>query len=299
VPPPPPKKRISAAAELSSAPSGASAKPFVAFFDARVEPIFADNCTTCHGPEKKKGKLRLDSFDNVMKGGKDGLVVKPGDPKGSELFRRINLPRDSKHAMPAEGKPGLSAAEIKVIELWITAGASQNVAAEAVRLAPPPPPANPVEPALTADYRPRTEKIQALQTELGILLVPRSQNPRDGLILRTATAPERCDDATLARLKPIADLVVDAELARTKITDSGVKTLAGFANLRSVDLSHTAITSRGLPPLKSLGKLESLNLTATDVDDRGVQPFRHKSGMRHLYLFATKTSDGTKAPEGK
>jgi hypothetical protein len=201
--------------------------------------------------------------------------------------------------MPAEGKPGLPATQIRVIELWIAAGASENVAAEEVREAPPLPPPSPVVPPMTADYRPRTEKIQALQTELGVRLVLRSQNPRDGLILRTATAPERCDDAALARLKPIADLIVDAELARTKITDTGVSTLASFPNLRTVDLSHTAVTSQGLARLENLGKLESLNLTATDVDDQAVRPFRHKSGMRHLYLFETKCSDGTKPAERK
>ncbi|HKF25514.1 MAG TPA: hypothetical protein VKB24_06045, partial [Candidatus Acidoferrum sp.] len=130
----------------------------------------------------------------------------------------------------------------------------------------------------------------------GVRLIPRSQNPRDGMILRTVSAPERCDDKVLRSLQPVADLIVDAELARTRITDAGVKALAGFANLRSLDLSYTAISSGGLAPLVHLGKLESLNLTSTDVDDEGVRPFRGKPGLRHLYLFGTKSSEGQTAP---
>jgi uncharacterized membrane protein len=287
---PPPERRDAPRSAVAPLPAAgvAAPGPSVPFFALRVAPIFEDKCVFCHGPEKKKGKLRLDTFEFVMRGGKDGLVVKPGDPKGSELVRRVTLPRDHKDAMPAQGKPGLTAAEIKVIELWIASGASQTVAAEEVRRAPPLPPPKPVEPPLAADYRPRLDRIQALEHELGVRLLPRSQNPRDGLILRTVGSPERCNDAVLAGLKPVADLIVDAELARTKVTDAGAKALASFANLRSLDLSHTVVSSRGLAPLAGLGKLESLNLTATEVDDQGVRPFRHKPGLKHLYLFETR-----------
>jgi uncharacterized membrane protein len=288
VPPPPPQPAASnPASTVVSSSTPAAEKVPVAFFTARVAPIFEDRCTTCHGPEKKKGKLRLDTFENVMRGGKDGVVVRPGDPKGSELFRRINLPRNHKDAMPAEGKPGLTAAQIKVIEFWIASGAAQTVAADVVREALPLPPPKPVVPPPATDYRPRSEKIQALKSEFGIQLVPRSQDPRDGLILRTVSAPERCNDGVLAALEPIADLIVDAELARTRVTDEGMKTLGSFPNLLSLDLSHTAITSHGLAPLQNLKKLESLNLTGTNIDEQGLQPLRHKPGLRHLYFFET------------
>ena len=130
--------------------------------------------------------------------------------------------------------------------------------------------------------------ISSLEQELGVRLVPRSQNPNDGLILRTVSAPERCDDKTLARLKSIGDLIVDAELARTKVTDKGLKILSTFPNIRSIDLAHTNVTSKGVPLLARLNHLETLNLTATPVDDTGVVTLRHKPSLKHLYLFETK-----------
>jgi uncharacterized membrane protein len=295
--PPETKKRPAATSPTPSPPSVPTASgtvppstASVAFFTSRVEPIFDDKCVQCHGPEKKKGKLRLDTFDYVMRGGKDGAVVKPGDPKTSELYRRVTLPRDDKNAMPAEGKPGLTVAELKVIEYWIASGATEKLTAEKVKAAvpPEPEPAKIIVPPLAPDYRSRSAGIAALQNKLGVHLVLRSQDPQDGLILRTASAPERFDDATLRALTPVADLIVDAELARTKVTDEGMKTLGSFANLRHLDLSSTSVTSRGLASLTNLAKLESLNLTATAVDDAGVSPFRHKRGLQHLYLFGTK-----------
>jgi hypothetical protein len=121
-----------------------------------------------------------------------------------------------------------------------------------------------------------------------VRLVPRSRNPEDGLILRTVSAPERCDDVAVARLKVIGSLIVDAELARTKVTDTGLKTLATFSNLRAVDLAHTAVTSAGVPILARLSRLQSLNLTATAVDDAGVAELRRKQTLKRLYLFETK-----------
>ncbi len=281
---------VSVPSNVSTPNRPASNPASVAFFASRVGPIFEDKCVQCHGPQKKKGKLRLDSFEFVMQGGKDGTVVKPGDPKSSELYRRVSLPRDDKDAMPAEGKPGLTETELKVIEFWIVSGATEKVSAEKLKAAAPPEPVKLVVPPLAPDYRPRSVEIAALQGKLGVRLVLRSQDPQDGIILRTVSAPERCDDAVLRALKPIADLIVDAELARTKVTDEGMKTLGTFANLRYVDLSNTAVTSRGLTSLTNLTKLESLNLTATSVDDVGVLPFRHKKGLQHLYLFGTKAT---------
>ncbi len=264
--------------------------PSATFYTARVAPIFENKCTLCHNAEKRKGKLRLDSFENAMRGGKDGIIVKPGDATHSELFRRINLSPEEKDFMPTDGKPPLTPSEIKVIELWIASGATNTLPELEVHGAPPL--AKPAAPALpfANDYRPQVKTIASLEQELGVRLVARSQNPTDGLILRTVSAPERCDDATLTRLKSIGDLIVDAELARTRVTDAGLKTLATFPNLRFLDLAHTSVTSAGVPVLARLNYLETLNLTSTSVDDAGIVMLRRKRTLKKLYLFETKST---------
>ena len=252
-------------------------------YATRVQPIFEEKCVLCHNAGKFKGKLRLDSYEHVMRGGKDGLVIHPGDPSKSELFRRVTLPPENKDFMPAEGKPALTEAEKKIIEVWIAAGATMRLADSAIQGLPS------VEyksasPPLTADYRPQLKTIAALETSLGVRLVPRSQNPTDGLILRTLSAPARCNDATLAQLAPIANLIVDAELARTKVTDKGMQTVAGFSHLRTLDLSSTAVTGAGVKVLTKLEKLQSLNLTQTRVAGNGIAELQAKPGLK-LYLF--------------
>jgi uncharacterized membrane protein/mono/diheme cytochrome c family protein len=88
----------------------------------KVRAIFAHNCYKCHGDEKVKGDLRLDSKDFVFKGGENGEVIVPGKPEESELFRRISLPSNHEDVMPSKGKK-LTANDLAIIEFWIKKGA--------------------------------------------------------------------------------------------------------------------------------------------------------------------------------
>ncbi len=94
------------------------------FYAQHIDPVFKANCVSCHGEAKVKGGLRLDSYDGLMSGGKEGAVVVPGQPDRSILLGRVTLPRDDRRAMPGEGKPPLKPEEIAMIRAWIAQGAS-------------------------------------------------------------------------------------------------------------------------------------------------------------------------------
>jgi mono/diheme cytochrome c family protein len=281
---------VLAAAAVFAAASVAHAE--VTFYQARIAPIMDRHCTVCHGPEKQKGGLRVDSLEHLLKGAKLGKVVEAGNAKESELFRRITLPKDHEDVMPSDGKPLLSADEIKNIELWIGGGASATKVLADFPDAPALRRAAVVTVALAPDWRPRAAELAALEKALGVRLVARSAVATDGLILRTASAPGRCDDAALARLAPVAALIVEAELARTRVTDAGLAALAPWENLRMLDLTRTAVTSRGLGAIARLPRLETLNLTDTAVDDAGVAHLKEMPALRKVWLFGTKTSAG-------
>lgn len=260
------------------------------FYAQRVAPILEQKCVACHGEKKQKGKLRLDSFAQLMRGGEGGGVVQAGEAKDSELFVRVTLHPEDEDFMPADSKPPLTPEEVKVLELWIAAGASETAPLSSIKGAPAlAAPKAPTE-VLAPDWRPRAAQIAQLEKALGLRLVARSHLPTDGLVLRTAGAPGRCDDTALARLAPVADLIVEAELARTKITDAGLVSLATFSNLRALDLTRTAVTSAGLGNLASLGKLESLNLTSTGVDDAGVARLKDLPALRKTWVFDTRVA---------
>src|SRR5262245_21362913 len=72
------------------------------FFEAKVRPILAEHCQSCHGPDKQKNGLRLDSAAAVRKGGESGPAVTAGDPDKSRLIGAIRYTGEPK--MPPKGK---------------------------------------------------------------------------------------------------------------------------------------------------------------------------------------------------
>ncbi|MFM8273805.1 MAG: DUF1549 domain-containing protein, partial [Gemmata sp.] len=88
-------------------------------FEKHVRPLLVEKCQSCHGAEKAKGGLRLDSRAALLKGGDSGPVIVPGKPAESLLVKAVGYAGDLK--MPPKGK--LSDAEIALLSRWIEAGA--------------------------------------------------------------------------------------------------------------------------------------------------------------------------------
>jgi cytochrome c553 len=92
----------------------------IEFFEKSVRPVLAAHCFECHGAEKHKGNLRLDSRPMMMEGGGSGPAIVPGNAKKSLLIQAIHY-TDPELKMPPKGK--LSDAEIAILTDWIQQGA--------------------------------------------------------------------------------------------------------------------------------------------------------------------------------
>ena len=90
------------------------------FFETRVRPVLANRCLDCHGSEKSKGGLRLDSRESMLRGAESGPVVLPGKPDSSPLDRGDPL-WGRTCQMPPKGK--LDAGEIAALTEWVKLGA--------------------------------------------------------------------------------------------------------------------------------------------------------------------------------
>jgi hypothetical protein len=87
-------------------------------FERHVRSALVEHCQRCHGPKKQMGGLRLDSREALLKGGDNGLVVKPGDPAASRLIKAIRHEGDLK--MPPKTK--LPDATIAALTAWVKTG---------------------------------------------------------------------------------------------------------------------------------------------------------------------------------
>ncbi|MBI5773898.1 MAG: PSD1 domain-containing protein [Verrucomicrobia bacterium] len=94
-------------------------------FAQDIQPIFAKNCFTCHGPEKQKNGLRLDIRQAALEGGDFGAVIVAGKSRESKLLHLV-AKLDGETQMPpsGEGRKPLARDEIAKLRAWIDAGAN-------------------------------------------------------------------------------------------------------------------------------------------------------------------------------
>jgi mono/diheme cytochrome c family protein len=99
------------------------AKP--AFYTDKVKPILAANCAQCHLGTAHKGGLNMGTKAGMLKGGRDGVVLIPGDPSKSLLvtLMRHEGPTDDPMPMPPSPRPKVSDADIATVARWVKAGA--------------------------------------------------------------------------------------------------------------------------------------------------------------------------------
>jgi hypothetical protein len=88
------------------------------FFETRVRPLLAEKCYPCH-TASEMGNLRLDSKERLLKGGKSGPAVVPGDPEKSLLVQAITGRHERLKMPPNEP---LKEGEISVLTEWVREG---------------------------------------------------------------------------------------------------------------------------------------------------------------------------------
>jgi mono/diheme cytochrome c family protein len=107
--------------DVSKLPPPADTKDLT--YDKDIKPIFQKSCFKCHGPEKQKGKLRVDSLQAALKGGED-KVIEPGNSAKSILVHNVSRLGDEDDWMPPtdKGDP-LTKSQVGLIRAWIDQGA--------------------------------------------------------------------------------------------------------------------------------------------------------------------------------
>jgi hypothetical protein len=91
-------------------------------FHKDIEPLLVKHCSECHGPDKQKADLRLDTRAAALKPAKSGKpALVPGKAEESELLKRITT-TDPDEVMPPKGEK-LTAAQAELLRRWIAEGA--------------------------------------------------------------------------------------------------------------------------------------------------------------------------------
>src|ERR1044071_7402038 len=92
-----------------------------------VAAIFEKHCLDCHGNQDPEGKLVLETYETLLKGGESGAAIVAGHSGESLLVKMIEgrIEKDGKKKiMPPGKRKKLEVEEIAAIKGWIDAGAA-------------------------------------------------------------------------------------------------------------------------------------------------------------------------------
>ncbi len=265
-----------------------------------IVPILERKCYSCHNVDKQKGRYRMDEYELLLKGGKEGDGIIPGNSAASNVIVRIELPGDDDEHMPPEGKKDLDPHELVLLKWWIDQGAPMETrladlavtdeVRDAIGKIVPEPTAENEEAPVDESSNVLKAEIQRLQAEFPAALNYEFQG--SGQLTFTAVGLRgKFGDEQLAMLKPVLPAMASLDLSHTSVTDKGVSLLASATNLKSLRLAGTSLSDVSLETLSGLRNIESLNLYGTQVTGQGVMMLASLQGLGNLYLWQTQVDE--------
>jgi len=293
----------------SETPKIESPDPLV--YEEVIVPIFEAKCYSCHNDEKKKGGLRMHTWDDLMKGGDSGEVLIAGNVEKSFLIETLNLPMDDDLHMPPPKKKQLTDEEKQLITWWVEVGLpkgkriselkpSAEITAALATLTgavagsdehvDDPGGGHEHDPVAVAKKR---EELKATVAEVNGLYpnsIRYESQVSAELVFTSVNLRGKFTNEQLKPLLPISDAVVSLDLAASKINDDVATDLASFSNLKKLKLNETSIGDSVLKSVAVMSKLESLNLYGTQVTDAGLEHLASIKSLRRIYIWQTKVT---------
>lgn len=273
-----------------------------------IQPILNRRCVSCHKEEKSKGRLRMDTFEMLVKGGKEGSAIEPGNSEDSNMVYRVELPMDDDEHMPPEGKPQMTAEELAVVKWWIDSGASPDqklkdatvpadllavitdlMGAE-VKVSDDAAGHGGGEVAGVKQSKEIVASVDSLAAQFPGAVSFEAQG--SGLVTLSAVSLRgKMDDEQFASFKPVIPNLVSADLSATKITDKSVALLKDAQYLKMLRLGETQIGDGAMKAIAELPAVESLNLFGTKVTDAGVMELAKAKSLKRVYLWQTGVTE--------
>lgn len=263
----------------------------LAIYAGLVEPVLSKKCMQCHNEKKKKGDFQMHNFEALMKGGKNGKEIIPGDLDHSELIKRIMLNKEDDKHMPPKGKTQFTNNELDLLNWWVLHGVSNSQKINEVATN------DTIKRFLVSDQKESgmnvmLEKIVAADSaamielkKINVAIVPIAAGTN--FIEVNMVNASSFSDKNAMLLEKLAPQIMWLILSDSKISDEGLNLLKQCANATKLNLKNTAITNASVPKIGTLKKLEYLNIVGTKINDEGLLELIPSESLRKIYCWNT------------
>lgn len=250
-------------------------------YEKAIQPILNEKCVGCHGPQKTKGGLLLQSPELIKKGGKDGSVFLLEGK--SSIIERMHLPITADAHMPPDGKPQLSPVEIAIIEKWILAGGNFDITI------------NKLDKKdslyqLVNSYSP--PKMISKGTAFASLTEYNTNycnvhysKPGSNQIEVNFYQGKFYDPAQLKKLIKIKESIVAVSLQTMQLKKEDIEILKEFSNIEKLNLNYTALSLNDIKPILTLKNLKTLSLCGLDFTLQELVSILKGSHLQRVYLW--------------
>ncbi len=258
--------------------------------------IFEQKCITCHGENKQKGDLRLDTKEGLIKGGKDGHLL--GDSKSAGiLLERIMLPLEDDDHMPPSEKEQLTPMEMNFLNWWIKSGADLNKTLAELNMP------DSLSGLIVSDKNdkinnliPQTDVIQADRNtieklnSLDVLISPIALNSNYLSVSFMNVLPENGMQVMEECIK-LKQQIIWLNLDYQNLDTLVWQQIGDLNNLRKLSAKNSNFDDNKIAYLQTLDSLISLNLVGTNVSSSGFEKIKNLQKLESIYLYQTKIDE--------
>ena len=259
-------------------------------YEKAIAPILAQKCISCHGPDKVKGQLQLQSPELIIKGGKNGSILNSIQNEEAQIIHRIHLPNADEKHMPPDGKLQLTLEELTLLNKWVKAGGNF------------------------------TKKISELaKTDSLVILAMAYKAPTKGSGDNKNNAPDlkpyNSSYCTvnylyngseeievnffqgsfykieqLKNLEKIKDKIVSLNMQGMPVTKEDLSISLQFTKLKKLNLNYTTLTLNDLLPLKTITSLKNLSICGIEVNQNTLTKFLEKAPFTEINIWTNHSS---------
>jgi len=260
-------------------------------YEKAIAPILAQKCVSCHGPEKVKGQLQLQSPEFIIKGGKNGNILNGIQNEEAMLLQRIHLPNSDEKHMPPDGKLQLTLEELTLLNKWVKAGGNF------------------------------TKKISELaKTDSLAILAMAYKAPTKGSGENKNNAPDLKQynssyltvnylfngsndievnffqgsfykTEQLKNLEKIKDNIVSLNMQGMPITKEDLAIIVQFTRLKKLNLNYTNLQITDLQVLKNISGLTNLSICGIEVNQSSLKTLLEKAPFTEVHVWTNHSSE--------
>ena len=260
-------------------------------YEKAIAPILTQKCVSCHGPDKVKGKLQLQSPELIIKGGKDGNILTSFHNEEALLLQRIHLPNADEKHMPPDGKLQLTLEELTLLTKWVKAGGNF------------------------------TKKISELaKTDSLAILAMAYKAPAKGSGDKKNIAPDLKEFNSnyltvnylfngsedievnffqgsfykieqLKNLEKIKDKIVSLNMQGMPITKEDLAIIVQFTRLQKLNLNYTNLKIGDLEALKNISSLVNLSICGMEVNQNSLKTLLDKAPFTEVHIWTNHSSE--------